>query len=422
MARILIVGKGGYGDMFPLFSIAQALKGAGHAVTIAAERHHGPASSSIGVPLVPIDAASGSDHADRKPRSLLRSDRLEKLFGTLSPGNLEGEYELLTDVVRSNDLIVGNQLAYSGAIAAKKWVKPWVFCAPSPLAIPSYFDPPLFPYLHRLQQLVAPHGVAQDHFIHLARHASALLMHANVRLQKRLNVYDRAHPRFEGMYSGLLNILPVSPRILSPQPDWPAHTVVTGFNWFEPTFMRNANELERIAAFFESGDKPVIIAPGGSKRTQPGVFFEACLAACERLGRRAIVIASQRFHSQIRASRDVLVSGYVPYSALFGGASALIHSAGIGTIGWSMKYALPSLLVPTDWDQFDNAHRARKLNLAAVMPKSELKAPRIARALESLLRDRELKDGLSEASKAVALEDGAKVALAEIESLLCRLV
>lgn len=421
MARILIVGKGGYGDMFPLFSIAQALQGSGHVVAIAAEHHHAPACTSIGVPLIPIATANA-------PANMSESSTLSRLttfttevFRTLAPVSIEDEYEQLAKPVQSSDIIIGNQLAYSGAIAAKRWKKPWVFCAPSPLAIPSFVDPPLFPYLHRLQQIARRQGISQKHFIHLARHASVLAMHANIRLQKRLNVYDQTHPRFEGMYSGSLNLLPVSPTFLSPQTDWPTHTVLTGFNWFEPTFMRNAHDLDRIAAFLNQGYSPVVIAPGGIKRTQPGQFFEVCLAACKLLGLRAIVIASKRFHDQIPASPDVLVSGYVPYSALFGGASAVVHSGGIGTIGWSMKYALPSLLVPTDWDQFDNADRAQRHNFAAVIQRQNFKAAFVADALDRLLKNTQIKNSLSQASQTVALEDGASVALGEIEELLQRL-
>ncbi|MDP2371741.1 glycosyltransferase [Rhodoferax sp.] len=420
MARILIVGKGGYGDMFPLFSIAQALQTSGHAVTVAAEQHHEPATSSIGVGLIPIDLASASDGLQQQSHFDPGANWLSAVFRTLSPASIEDEYEILTSEVQKSDLIIGNQLAYSGAIAARKWGKPWVFCAPSPLAIPSYFDPPLFPYLHRLQTFAGQCGVSQDYFIDLARHASKLLMLSNIRLQKRLHVYGHSHPRFEGMYSGLLNIMPVSPAILAAQPDWPTNTVVSGFNWFEPTFMRNPQELDRISAFCESGDKPIVIAPGGSKRTQPGAFFDECLAACRLLGVRAIVVAAKRFHDRIAASPDVLVSGYVPYSFIFDKAAAVIHSAGIGTIGWSLRYALPSLLIPTDWDQFDNARRVQKLGLAAVIPKRALAAPRIATALEDLLQDSELKAALGRVSTVVAAEDGARVALAEIETVLNR--
>lgn len=418
MARILIIGKGGYGDMFPLFAIAQALIQTGHGVTVAAESHHAPACASINVQLVSIDSPSPPGDIAKGEGAFKWQQNIGEFFRTLSPASLEGEFERLTDLVRDADLVVGNQLAYAGAIAAKKWNKPWIFCAASPLAIASYQNPPLFPYLHGLQQLARRYGMPERQLVGLARYASALVMHANVKLQRRLNIADGGHPRFESMYSRWLNLLCVSPTLVTPQPDWPANTVLTGFTWFEPRFMRDPNDLARLAAFLDAGDPPVVIAPGGSRRTQPGDFFDACLTACKQLGLRTVVVASKRFHDQIPQSPQVLISGYVPYSSLFGQAAALIHSAGIGTIGWSIKHALASLLVPTDWDQFDNADRAQRHNLAVTLGLRHLRAPAIAKALDVLLRDSTMQSELAEASLAVSREDGVAIALAEIENVL----
>ena len=422
MANILIVGKGGYGDMFPLFAIAQELKASGHTVTVAAESHHATAASSIGIPLIAIDAVRDSTENKQKTGLLSKSKKIGELFRTLSPSSIEDEYEILSPAVKSNDLIIGNQLAYSGKVASRKWGKPWIFCPASPMAIPSFLDPPQFPYLHKMQRIAATSGLSQSLFIKLARHSSQLLMLSNIRFQKRLNVYDNLHPRFEGIYSNLLNIMPVSPAILTARSDWPNRTVVTGFNWFEPSFMLNPRELVRLSAFLEAGDRPIVIAPGGIKRTQPGGFFAECLAACKLLNARAIVVAANRFHDQIAASSNVFVTGYIPYSVIFQNAAAVVHSAGIGTIGWSLRYAVPSLLIPTDWDQFDNAYRVKNLGLASVLSKSDLVAPRIAKALESLLGNRSIKASLAQVSKTVAAEDGVKVSLAEIKSVLGQLI
>lgn len=80
------------------------------------------------------------------------------------------------------------------------------------------------------------------------------------------------------------------------------------------------------------------------------------------------------------------------------------------------------LLIPTDWDQFDNAYRVKNLGLASVLSKSDLVAPRIAKALESLLGNRSIKASLAQVSKTVAAEDGVKVSLAEIKSVLGQLI
>ena len=423
MARILMVGKGSYGDMFPLFAIAQSLKAAGHMVTVATQQQHMEAVTSIEVAQIAIDASgatAGPIIADQSSLGLGLGN-IGDLFRTLAPQSLPTEYDAIARAVQSSDLIIGNQLAYAGAMAAKKWKKPWVFCAASPLAIPSYSDPPLFPYLQRLQRQTRHYPGVQAGLIALARHASRLMMQPHIRLQKRLDVHDGRHPRFEGMYSDLLNIMPVSSALLASQPDWPAHTVVTGFNWFDPTFMRSGSELDRIMAFIDRGEAPIVIAPSGMQRIRPGNFFQESLAACKLLGRRAIVIAAKRFHAKIEESANVLVSGYIPYSDVLGHVAAMIHCGGVGTIGWSLRFALPTLLVPFEWDQFDNADRAQRRHLASVIERQHLNAANVADALDQLLKNSHIKNALAQASQVVAREDGATVALTEIESLLARL-
>lgn len=414
MARVLIVGKGGYGDMFPMFAIAKTLKANGHSVSIAAEAHHADAIANLDIPLIKF----------APPNRLGAAAVISKFIGaieilqTLSPMNLEAEYETLAAVAPDYDLIIGNQLAYSGAMVSKKLAKPWVFCAPSPLAFPSYSDPPLFPGIHRLQNLSMAYPATQRPYIALAKAASRLVMSSVAGRYRKLGIKHPGHPRFEGMYSDRLNLLMTSPLLVAPQPDWPKNTFLTGFTWFEPDFMKGEEKSLKLAQFIASGPPPVIFAPGGGKRTQPGQFFADSIKACELLGMRAILVAARRFHAELPQSPNVLVTEYLPYSELLGGACAIVHSAGIGAIGWSLRFGMPSLLVPSSWDQYDNAHRAQRKNLASVMTQRDYKPPIIASNLEKLLGNSERRQLLQSHARLLADEDGTAAACAKIETVL----
>lgn len=418
MARILIVGKGGYGDMFPMFAIARALKDKGHFVSIAGERHHVDALSPLNISLIKIDERPAGN--ERFENHLVQS----KLFNTtdvlqtLSPKNLEREYDILSSIAGDYDLIVGNQLAYTGSMVSKKTGKPWIFCAPSPLAFPSKYDPPLFPYIHRLQSLTMAYPATQRAYITLARSASKLMMNSVIRQQRRLGIKDTGHPRFEGLYSEHLNLLMTSPSLVKPQPDWPTNTILSGFSWFEPEFMKGEEKMKLLAEFIEGGPAPVIFAPGGSMRTHPGKFFTESIEACKQMGVRGILVAAQRFHAALPQSSDILITGYLPYSLLLKYASTIVHSGGIGAIGWALRFGIPSLLVPSTWDQFDNAHRACKQNLAMVMADRNYKAPAVAANLDKLLKNQSQHQLLRNNIQRISDEDGAKVACAHIESFL----
>lgn len=412
MAKILMVGKGGFGDLFPLFALARELQLRGHHIRIAAESHHASACSALQIPLTPLDlAADSASHAAPRTDSLWKLLRLDPAMrATLDPGNAEQEVGVLMPHVQDADIVIGNQLAYSGALASQLGSRPWIFCAASPLAIPSTYDAPLWPYLHRLQRRTAAWGLPQRAYLPIARWATRALMQPQVRLRRRLGLANRGHPRFEGMYSPHLNLLMTSPVLTPAQPDWPHNTVVTGFPWFDPPFLGGDDQEQEIVQFAQGGLPPVVFAPGGSKRTDPGTFFEQSVRAVRLSGRRAIIVAAKKFHSRFTPHPDLLVTGYFPYARLFPLASAVVHSGGIGTIGWALRHGVASLLVPSDWDQFDNARRAEQRGLGEVLNMANYSAENIAHCLDSLAADTAIHNNLSRVAPAVAVEDGARAA------------
>ena len=418
MARILIVGKGGYGDMFPMFAIAKTLKANGHVVCIAAEGHHEDAAKQLDIPLVRLDPPNAARAVDDSASALSSLRIVAEILQTLSPRYFETEYEILLGIAGDYDLLVGNQLAYSGAMVSKKTGKPWIFCAPSPLAFPSYKAPPLFPYLHGLQKLSMTYPATQLPYIKLARAVSGLMMSSIIRQQRRLGIKSTGHPRFEGLYSEHLNLLMTSPRLVTPQSDWPVNTELTGFSWFEPDFLWGEVKSQNLAQFIESGPAPVIFAPGGNKRTHPGRFYTESIAACKQLGVRGILLAASRFHAELPPSPDILVTGYLPFSMLLKNARAIVHSGGIGAIGWSLRFGMQSLLVPSSWDQFDNAYRAQQQKLASVMAQGDYKAPAIASELNKLFNNQPQRDLLQSYTGQLSEEDGAAVACMRIEAVL----
>lgn len=401
-----------------MFAIAKKLKANGHFISIAAEGHHEDATIYLDIPLIKLDAPNISSTTAANTSVFSKFRSVTEIIQTLSPMTLEAEYETLVAIAGDYDLIIGNQLAYSGSIVSKKLGKPWIFCAASPLAFPSYIAPPLFPYTHRFQNLSLAYPLTQRPYIALARGFSKLIMSSVIRQQRKLGIKNDGHPRFEGIYSDHLNLLMTSPVLVTPQLDWPKNTVLTGFTWFEPDFMKDKEKSLILSRFIESGTAPVIFAPGGSKRTQPGQFFTESVKACKLLGVRAVLLAAERLHSELPQSPNVLITGYLPYSELFRSASAVVHSGGIGAIGWGLRFGIPSLLVPSSWDQFDNAHRALQQNLALVMTEGNYKASTIASSLEKLMGNLERHRLLQSHTKSLTDEDGTSVACARIESML----
>jgi UDP:flavonoid glycosyltransferase YjiC (YdhE family) len=75
-------------------------------------------------------------------------------------------------------------------------------------------------------------------------------------------------------------------------------------------------------------------------------------------------------------------------------------------------------LVPSEWDQFDNARRAERAGLGRVMDIASYTGPNIATAIAMLENDAAVREGLMQIAPILAQEDGARVACDAVEKLL----
>lgn len=419
MANILIVAKGSYGDMFPIYAIALLLKDRGHDLTIATNIANKGAALSMGFRVLEIDQPV---HVVTH----IKSDKLRRLLAGHSSfiksfmyTAIETEYENLLPAAEDSDLIIGNQQAHTAAMVKEKTATPWVYCVASPLALlATHQNPSLFPWVHHLQKLSMESEPLQKLCVGIGRGLARLLMRNITAFRRRLGLNTRHHPAFEAMHSTDLNLLLTSPALINGQQGLPPHTYLTGFTWFEPEFLTTPAKQERVQSFLDAGPRPVVFALGGDKRSNPGSYFDESIKACKMLGLRGIIVAAERFHDRLSSDDSILVTSYVPYSILFRNALAVVHSGGIGTIGWCIRYGLPSLLAPSSVDQFDNAYRAYRAGVADLLPRRHYSARRVAQALDKLLRNQERKRFLERISETVATENGAGIAVNKIEALL----
>lgn len=430
MGKIVFVAKGSYGDIFPLLAMADELTRRGHAVVFVTYKIHRRIFDSLDYPVLWVDAF---DHQQiehlAEPTSGFFSRLKDRFVAAVlpslkhaspSPGDVRREVAALFSAAQDAELIVGCHLAYSGPIVARMRGIKWVFCAFFPLAMPTHADPSLFPYLHGLQRLSMGSLKLQRLCLSLARLASRLLLSAVIAQRKAVGMSAAEHPLFEGMYSKDLNLMLTSPVLADRSAEWPAPTVITGFTWYEARFLQNAGTLEKLEAFLAAGEPPVVftLSAGAGGRSNPGRFFCESIEACERLGLRVIINANEKFHAMLPKSENVLMIGLVDYSVLFRRALAVVHSGGVGTIGWSLRYGVPSLIRPSSVDQFDNAYRLSQKGLVDTLTRKRFRAPVIARSLNKLLKDTDRRLALQPIAQAVAAENGGKVACAAIERLL----
>ena len=423
MAHILIVAKGAYGDLFPIYSVALALQREGHKLTFATDMYNLAAATELGLNATALDRHDSSlkRRYSRGPIDLIYSwaTNGSRYYRAFRRDAIENEYRNLLPLARKADLIIGNQQAYTAAIVREELDKPWVYCVASPIALlSSHGQPALFPGVQRLQALSMESDMLQRFSIWMGRTLSRILMYNFTQKRQRLGLSSKRHPAFEAMYSEQLNLLLASPTLFSPEQVWPDMTHIAGYTWFEAPFMNDAETTAKLRVFLEAGPRPVVFTLGGNRRINPGTYFHESIEACRLLGLRCVIVASKRFHDTLPQNENVLPISYLPYSTLFKHAAAVVHSGGIGTIGLALRYAVPSLLVPFSLDQFDNVYRATRSGFARSLPARKYRAKNVARALEDLLNDEELRKRLQKNVPIVTTENGTEMACDAIKKLL----
>lgn len=170
-------------------------------------------------------------------------------------------------------------------------------------------------------------------------------------------------------------------------PDWPSHVVQTDFVRYEEHHEgRDAAMPMSLQTFLERGEAPVVFMPG-TARQSTDTFFTEAVQACSALGLRAVLLGhlSAAVQARVSENSDAVWSGpYVPFARLLPHARALVHHGGIGTSAQALHAGVAQLVVPSAYDQFDNAMRLQRLGVADVL--LNLHPRHMQGALQALLR------------------------------------
>ncbi len=142
------------------------------------------------------------------------------------------------------------------------------------------------------------------------------------------------------------------------------------------------------------------------------------ITATQALGCRAILLTGVPPAQIGKLPPSVQAFEYLPYSAVFPHAAAVIHQAGIGTLAQALAAGQPQLIVPVAFDQPDNAQRAAALGVAGVLPFKKVKAKKLAEALQPLLSDRAYTARAAEVAATIAGENPSGTACDCLEALL----
>lgn len=213
-----------------------------------------------------------------------------------------------------------------------------------------------------------------------------------------------------------LNLYAISPHVVSPLPDWPAHHHMTGY------FFLNGDEWQadpRLVEFLAAGEPPVVIGFGSMMHPDPKALTDLLLEAVAITGCRAIIQQGWSGLGKHQVPPEVLPVDFVPHHWLFPQAACVVHHGATGTTAATLRAGVPSVFVPHAYEHPRNAQRAEELGIAGpAIPYAELTAHRLGAAIAKTLHTPRYKAAAAAISTTIRSENGVQTARHLIEALV----
>jgi rhamnosyltransferase subunit B len=418
--RIVLTTFGTLGDVHPLIAVALEMRRRGHTPVLAVPEIFrakieplGLQFAKVGPTLNPEDAQQVADLMD------IHKGTERTLREVLFPAIRQSYDELLAAVQAGGgaELMLAGELTYQAPVVAEVTGIRWASYVLAPLSFFSAYDAPVlppYPRLARLQSVVPATGHVVSRF---ARWVTRDWAEPVYRLRAELGLDRGANVIFDAKHAPSRVLAMFSPLLGEPQPDWPPHTEITGFVFYDGD--AGSRELpDDVEQFLQSGEAPVVFTLGSAAVLDAGDFYEQSARAALMAGVRAVLlVGTDPRNVPGMQSASVCVARYAPYSKLFPRASLIVHQGGVGTTAQAMQAGRPMLVMPYSHDQPDNARRMRRLGVAGVIRRQEYTAERAARRIRRILEHPRFAARAAEVGEQMRREHGLAQVCDALESL-----
>jgi rhamnosyltransferase subunit B len=421
--KILITTLGSLGDLHPYIAIGLELKERGHQVTIATTPFYRAKIEATGLEFHPLrpDLPSPEENPEFAAQVIAKVMDVRKggefLLKELLAPHVRDGYEDLQGATRGADLLITHMITYAGPVLAQKTGIPWISTVLAPATLFSVYEPMVMPQMPALSKLLRLSLTFSRVFHSFVKRVSEKWVEPVYRLRADLGLPRGLNPIFDGQYSPSLNLALFSKVLGVPQPDWPKNTVIAGFPFYDKKDESNISpELER---FLDEGEPPIVFTLGSSAIFVADDFYRESVKAAKQLNRRAVLlIGDERNRPKEALPKGIVAFDYVPYSQILPRGLAIVHQGGVGTTAQALRAGVPTLIVPFNHDQPDNASRVARLGVGRTITRAKYTAANAARELDRLLSDERYTQKAAEIGRQVRNENGTSNAADAIETFI----
>jgi rhamnosyltransferase subunit B len=422
--KIVLNTFGSLGDLHPYVALALELRERGYRPIIAANNSHRPVAEAEGIEFRAVrpDVGDFGNESELMKKVMDLKSGPEYVIRQLLMPNLSASYADLNAACEDADLLVTHPLTLTAPLVAEKRRSQgmaWASVAIAPSVFLSAYDPPVFAPAPWLIHLRAFGPRFYRGLLSVITGTTRSWVEPWHKFRSELGLPPTtANPMFSGQFSPELVLALFSPQLAQPQPDWPQHTTMTGFPFYDRR--GQAATLDpALDSFLEAGDPPIVFTLGSSAVMKAEDFYAESAEAAKLLDRRAVLLVGcdPRNRPQQLPS-GVVAFEYAPFSALLSRASAIVHQGGVGTTAQAMRAGRPMLVVPFGFDQPDNAARVQRLGISRTLARTTYNRATAARELSKLLSDNSYAQKANQIGIHVQKENGALEACNAMESLM----
>ena len=372
-STVLFSGSGTKGDIFPLIAMALELSERGFRAVFLTNEHHRDLVESNGVQF--LSTGNKKDyiavHGDDRIWNP-KNDVLEIAFDPLLKTTISLSYKLTIEQFNktTNLAVVGTFPSINGAtMAADALAIPHITLTLAPRYVPSFVEPPA-PI-----RWIVPRWIPKS----LGKRLTAGILWASDKRVERKEYFRKLN---EMRLSR--NVMPVTTPLVKfafPQhhlqialfpgwygmraPDWPTNLHATGFPKFSQV---DQDARATVDKFIRAYGSPLVFTTGTGVQDATKLFSEG-KKICENLDVPGLFVGKVENRSEY-GTEGFLHLDYVDFKRILPSCLAIVHHGGIGTLAEAVRAAIPQLVRPLTFDQFDNADRVHRLGLGTfVMPK-----------------------------------------------------
>lgn len=408
--QALLISLGSMGDTLPFMALGHALQSRGHRVVLMANGYYREQIEREGLEFVEgLSAADFTAYAEAQKNWTFRQSL--EMTGNLMLGQIPRVFEFVARrQVPGETVVVAQAYALGARIAQEKLGTPlatvhlqplWMRSVHNPVTLPGWFPRLAVQVFDRLMDAAVDAG--------LGKKVNAIRAEHGLPPVKRLMKHWWNSPNL---------VLAMFPDWFDPpQPDWPPHSVTTGFpllHW------KSQPELApEVRAFLDAGDPPLVFTQTAiTKTVEP--YFQISREVTQSLGSRAIFLTPHPSLIPRDLPETIRYFPFVPLDALLPRAHLHVHHGGIGTIAQSLFANVPQLTVAMANDQMDNSLRLRRLGCSGYLKPSEYQPARVRQEIERLFTSPEVRARCDQLAERVRTSDAMQVACDAIERLHVR--